>query len=132
MNFDSHLPRLLELLHDLTSARALPFHKLVPGALPPRPGVYRIFETSLPSGTVYVGRTVNLRGRIYRSHLMGNQGVSTLKRKLLKQGRYPAASDVKAYLRQDCSVQLLVLESDVERLRLEHFAIALLRPWYNS
>ena len=132
VEFEAHIPQLGDLLRQLLAATPIPFSNLVPSLLPSQPGVYRIFEPALPSDTVYVGRTTKLRSRIYRSHLMGNQGVSTLKRKLIKQGRYGHASDVKAYLRHDCAVQYLVVDIGVERLRLEHFAIALLRPWYND
>jgi excinuclease UvrABC nuclease subunit len=132
MDIESRIPMLMDLLGQLLAAETIPFAQIVPHTLPPQPGVYRIFETALPSDTVYIGRTESLRNRIYGSHLMGNRGVSTLKRKLLRDGRYPGESDVKAYMRHDCSVQYAIVPAAVDRLRLEHFAIALLRPWYND
>ena len=132
MDVESRIPQLLDLLGQLLAAESIPFGHIVPNSLPAKPGVYRIFETALPSDTVYIGRTVSLRSRIYRSHLMGNRGVSTLKRKLIRDGRYPAETDVKAYIRHDCCVQYIIIPAAVDRIRLEHFGIALLRPWYND
>ena len=132
MDIEPRVAHLSDLLGQLLNAEPISFSHLVPSFLPPKPGVYRIFETALPFDSVYVGRTESLTDRLYGSHLMGNQSVSTLKKKLLRQGRYLAEADVKAYLRHDCSLQFLLLENTVERQRLEHFAIAVLRPWYNN
>jgi len=132
IDFRAQVAYLADLLHRLVGAEPIPFADVVPSVLPPKPGVYRIFETGLPHDTVYLGQSDSLRARLYGSHLMGNVSASTLKKKLLRQGRYPDTSAVKGYLRHDCSLQYLIVDAAVERVRLEHFAIAVLKPWFND
>jgi hypothetical protein len=106
VDFEGQDRKFSALLRALPDAPKIAFQGLKPSALPESPGVYRIFETSATfPETVYIGESENLRNRIYRSHLMGNTTVSTLKRKLVTSGRYPDTAAVKAYLRHDCSVQ---------------------------
>ena len=133
MEFQFQIGKFSDLLQRMLESPRISFRDLKPTSLPASPGVYRIFETSavFPS-TVYVGESESLRNRIYRSHLMGNTTVSTMKRKLVTSGRYRNAADVKAYLRQDCSLQFLLVPSERERMRLEHFAVAMLGPYLND
>jgi len=57
--------------------------------LPERGGVYHIIESNNDLfDTIYIGQSNNLQNRIYRSHLMGNRQVSTLKNKLIKNGMF--------------------------------------------
>jgi hypothetical protein len=133
VHFESKISALSRLLKLLMNANPLPFNSLVLSSLPSEPGVYRIFESVAGSGaTVYVGQTENLRKRVYGSHLMGNTSVSPLKAKLLRSGRYPDAVTVKRYIRNDLSVQYLIVPNDLERKSFEHFAVAVLGPYFND
>ena len=133
MDFQSQNLRFATLLRALLQGPSISFGGLKPSSLPESPGVYRIFETSAVfPATVYVGETENLRNRIYRSHLMGNTTVSTIKKKLVSSGRYADASAVKSYLRHDCSVQFIEVAAERDRMRFEHFAVAMLGPYFND
>jgi hypothetical protein len=94
--------------------------------------VYRILEKAAGwQSSVYVGKSGNLRRRIYGNHFMGNRGASILKRKLIRDGLYPDENAVKEYLSDRCLVQSLVVD-DYDRAYFEHFAVAILRPRYND
>lgn len=133
MAFESRITALTQLLDGLLAAPAVHFKGLVLSSLPAEPGVYRIFESAAgSSATVYVGESESLRNRVYGSHLMGNTTVSPLKSKLLRTRRYPDAAAVKRYIRNDLSVQYVIIRSDIERMRLEHFTVAILGPYFND
>ena len=133
MEFRGQIAKYSQLLDQLLVSARLAFEDLKPSSLPASPGVYRIFDTSAVfPATVYVGQSESLRNRVYRSHLMGNTTVSTLKRKLVNSGRYHSAAEVKAYLRHDCSVQVLIVPSERERMWFEHYAVAMLHPYFND
>lgn len=101
--------------------------------LPSEGGVYRIFEKGADwRSSVYVGKSGNLQNRIYRSHLMGNQSVSPLKRKLIQDGRCTDEKAVKRYLRDNCMIQFVLINDEAERMWFEHFAIAVLKPLYDD
>jgi len=101
--------------------------------LPEQGGVYHIVERINDLfDTVYIGQSNNLQNRIYRSHLMGNRQVSTLKNKLIKTGIFPNEVAVKNYLYERCMVQFLVIENESDRNSFEHFAISILRPKFND
>jgi len=122
-----------EMLLSLLSSQQIPFDENIRRALSQSAGVYRIFEIdALWQDSVYVGRTSNLQTRIYSDHFMGNRQASTLKRKLIKSGRFADETEVKEYLRDRCLVQFFELTDDTERKWFEHFAVAVLRPEYND
>ncbi len=127
------IARYTKLLQDLLASPRRPFDGALRRALPSNGGVYRIVESeSDEQATMYVGLSSNLQNRIYRSHLMGNRTVSTLKHKLIQNGTYVDEIAVKEYLCAKCSVQFIELEDAAERNLFEHFAIAILRPAFND
>jgi hypothetical protein len=133
VNLEGQNRKYSALLQVMLEAPKIAFEELKPSALPQSPGVYRIFETCAKfRETVYIGESKNLRNRIYRSHLMGTTRVSTLKKKLVASGKYPDAAAVKAYLRHDCSIQCVIIPRKRERMRFEHFAVAMLGPCFND
>ena len=133
MEFQGQLTKFSDLLQRMLESPKIPFRDLKPSSLPATAGVYRILETNaLFPDTVYVGETESFRDRIYGSHLMGNVRVSTLKKKLVRSGRYPNAAGVKAYLRHDCCLQFIAVSSERDRMRLEHFVVAMLGPYFND
>jgi excinuclease UvrABC nuclease subunit len=133
MYFNERILIFSSLLQELVDAPVIAFINLKSSTLPTKPGVYRIFETNdeLPT-TIYVGESENLSNRIYGNHLMGNTEASTLKRKLVKSGKYTNSEAVRAYLRQECSLQYVVLLNHKEKILFEHFAIAMLEPLLND
>lgn len=58
--------------------------------------------------------------------------MSIVKRKLITQGKYLDESAVKQYLKDNCSVQVVIMDDKIERIAFEHFAVATLKPRYND
>jgi hypothetical protein len=83
--------------------------------------VYRIFENGLDA-TLYVGQSTNLRPRIYRRYLRGSKRVSSLRRKLLRDGDLADEAAVNEFLARECRVQYLEIEDERERTWFEHVA----------
>lgn len=122
-----------ELLQILLANPSFPFDENLHRSLPLGGGVYRIFEIGSDWQTsIYIGKSNNLQNRIYRSHLMGIRQVSTLKRKLIRQGHYVDENAVKQYLKDRCLVQFVIVNDKNERTAFEHFATATLKPRYND
>jgi excinuclease UvrABC nuclease subunit len=133
MYFNDRISKFSSLLQVLVDAPVIAFINLKPADLPTKPGVYRIFETDdeLPA-TIYVGESENLSNRIYGNHLMGNTEASTLKKKLVKSGKFTDTKAVKEFLRAECSLQYVVLLEQKERIMFEHYAVAMLEPRFND
>ena len=123
----------LKKLSKLRNSRSIPFDSNMYNALPVKGGVYRIFDSQTNKTiSIWVGKTNNFQTRIYRAHLMGNRGASSLKKKLIKRNVCSNENSVKKYLKKNCLVQFLVIEDKNERSLFEHFAIAILRPKFND
>jgi len=77
------------------------------------PVVYAIFNKDT-NETLYVGRTKNLRRRLYTNHLMGPQTNARLKKYLVEDSNEPTIKtmgDAKTYLKEHCYFQYIP-ESD--------------------
>ncbi len=85
------------------------------------PGVYAI--TNFHTGEVlYVGRTKNLRQRLYNNHLMGPESNARLKKYLKDDPDETAVTDMakaKEYLKENCYFQYLVEQDVLKRGQLE-------------
>lgn len=123
----------LEKLSKLRNSRSISFDSKIHKTLPVKGGVYRILEKRDNKRiSIWVGKTNNLQRRIYRAHLMGNRGASSLKKKLIKRNICSNETNVKKYLRKKCKVQFLVIRDKNESSLFEHFAIAVLKPKFND
>ncbi|TKJ87223.1 hypothetical protein PaeCFBP13512_18550 [Paenibacillus sp. CFBP13512] len=130
---------LLTLLNTIWKSPMILFQKLVPSdlnELDAKGGVYVIGMLS-SNEILYVGRTKNLKRRLYTNHLMGNQSTARLKKyltsdELLREfaksmeavftlptsAEYDKASSyklAKEFLRKNCYIKFL--EIDESRLR---------------
>lgn len=79
-------------------------------------GVYVISHRKTGE-VLYVGRTKNLRRRLYTNHLMGPTTNARLKKYLVEDKNEPQIEDIedaKRYLRENCQFQYLV-EPDYRR-----------------
>ena len=122
-----------DILSKLLSKPKLRFDKNLSLKSPKSPGVYRVLKTDAhPEETIYVGKTVNLRTRIYRNHLKGKSERSILRKKLIRSGLCKDENSVTEYLFNDCLVQYLEIEDERERSFFEHFLISYQRPMYND
>ncbi len=104
-DFESIVVRYGELLRELLGRSPVPFDRCLRSALPVPGGVYRVLEKAAGwQSSVYVGKTGNLRERIYTNHFVGNRRASTLKKKLIRDGLRADEDAVKEYLRHRCLV----------------------------
>ncbi len=124
----------LDFLNDayncLITKDPLAFQDMTPSRVPEEAGVYLI--TALVDGRekpYYVGRSTNLRQRLYSNHLMGRpSGNARLKKYLIETGECRDAEHAKAFLRSNCQVRWL-LEADIrKRGALEGYLTGVLFP----
>lgn len=139
VEFESVLPNEMDtliaayhqVLIELLAADPYPFDNDLRSRLPKAAGIFRIFKRG--SGwqdSIYVGQSENLQRQIYGRHYAGNQSMSTLKRRLL--GEFTDEKAIKIFLATHCCVQFKEVPDDSDRISLQHFAIALLKPVYNE
>lgn len=122
-----------QLLDQLLSFRPLPFSGLPRNELPTLGGIYRVsLIDSNGLATTYIGKTGNLRERLYRNHLMGNLVASNLKKKLVSSGACTDAVSAKVLLTGHYQVQYIQMDDARERTFFEHFAVAVLQPLLND
>ena len=98
------------------------FDVLTPSMLTNKlPVVYAI--TDKTSGEVlYVGRTKNLRQRLYNNHLMGPKTNARLKKYLVEdplQPKITTMEQAKAYLKENCYAQFIPEPDMVKRGQIE-------------
>ncbi len=122
---------LEERYEEIVNFKPVSFHTLIPSMIPQAKGVYLITacksQYELP---YYVGRTVNLRRRIYTNHLMGPIANARLKRYLLGSGECKNITDAKEFIRKNCNVRWI--EENDTRIRgaIEGYITGLLFPAY--
>lgn len=122
------------ILRQLISAPRVPFDGSLHSKLPGRHGVYVISVKGSQVGDVLRGGRTDeaadgLRQRIYRNHLMGHQS-GNLRSQLVQNGVCADLQQAKAWIRNNCEVQWLVVEDDLLRRWAEHFMLSVLRPKY--
>jgi len=128
---EDQLQLMRQRLEELISVEPKPFLELKPSMLPERPGVYVI--TALAENVeqaYYVGRTKNLRSRIYQQHLMGPLANARLKKYLIGSGECIDIASAKQFIRESCSVRWIEQEGFRERGAVEGFVTAILFPKY--
>lgn len=98
-----------------------------PGHIPKKkPGVYVIFNKN--AEIIYVGRTKDLNRRILRDHkLYGSQ----FRTALMREYKLVSKEEVSKYITDNCSFLFKQIEDTEDRIRLEHFAVAVLGPILN-
>jgi len=104
--------------------------------IPERPGIYVIYGGA--GQPYYIGQSSNLRLLLLVDHRKGNGKSSIFRRKLARIKQLESEPAVTSFIIEKCSLRFLELESEWERLKLEHFATAILSPvlnapagWYN-
>ena len=85
------------------------------------PVVYAIFDQETGEN-LYVGRTVNLRRRLYTNHLMGPKAVARLKKYLVEDETMPEINtmeEAKLFLRNRCYFQYIPVDDMRRRGQIE-------------
>lgn len=114
----------------LISADPLAFATMTPSMVSEHAGVYlitaRVDGREVP---YYVGRTTNLRQRLYAQHLMGRPSTNArLKKYLIETGECADAVAAKTFIRTNCLVRWLH-EADLRRRgALEGYLTGVLFP----
>lgn len=114
MDFKIKAEAAITLCDELIHAPKYSFSELKPSKIPDTAGVYAIFN-QFSGGCLYVGRTKNLRQRLYYNHLMGPLSNARLKKYLIADPFEENVVDLqsaKQYLKEQCYVQF-ILEPDL-------------------
>ncbi len=112
-NYTERLAQAQEYAEKLLNSKRYDFDELKPSDLEDRlPVVYAIFDKA-DGVCLYVGRTKNLRRRLYTNHLMGPETNARLKKYLVKDPKRTdiiTMDDAKEYLRKRCRFQYLPVD----------------------
>lgn len=122
-------------LYELLNAKKVEFKTLTPGKIVESAGVYLITDSRNPENEIpyYVGRTKNLKRRIYTNHLMGPLTNARLKNYLVLD---PVLNDIidshtaKLFLRENCSVRWIIEEDFKQRGYYEGYFTGILKPQF--
>jgi len=111
----------------------VPFHfrDLTPSRIPEISGVYLI--TAIIDGSeqpYYIGRSKNLRQRLYNNHLMGPRSNARLKKYLVDFGECADMKDAKNFIKQNCLARWIEESDTRKRGAIEGYATGLLFPKY--
>lgn len=132
-NIDRAMEEGRLIAEQLLKASPLYFRDLTPSDIPEGiSGVYAIFDED-HNETLYVGRTKNLRRRLYTNHLHGPIANARLKKYLMDDDSQSDIGDMasaKQYLRDHCYVKYIVEEDTLQRGRIEGLLSYLLNVRY--
>jgi len=117
----------------LLCSQKLYFADLKPSDIPDDlPGVYAIFNKHTGE-TLYVGRTQNLRRRLYTNHLHGPKANARLKKYLVEDPELVDVQDMpaaKQYLKEHCFFQYIHEPEMLQRGQVEGLLAFLLNVRY--
>lgn len=128
---EAWLSFLSEKYEALINSKAISFRELVPSMIPQIEGIYLITaRKSRYEVPYYIGRSINLRRRIYTNHLMGSVANARLKRYLIASGECKDVVDAKNFIRNNCNVRWIEESNVRQRGAIEGYAMGLLFPEY--
>ena len=119
---DSRIEAAAEITNKIRSARKYYFAELKPSQLEDGLAVVYAITNCDTEEVLYVGRTKNLRRRLYTNHLMGPASNARLKKYLVEDDREPTIvtmEDAKRYLKDHCYFQYIAVEGLHERGKIE-------------
>ena len=109
------------IVEQLIRGKKYYFLDLKPSDLPEKAGVYAIFDKETHEN-LYVGRTKNLRQRLYNNHLMGPKTNARLKKYLVEDPNEPTImtmEEAKQHLKDCCYFQFIHVEDVRQRGQIE-------------
>ena len=121
-----------KIAKQLLESQQYTFRGLTPSMLESVAGVYAIFDQTT-GATLYVGRTKNIRRRLYTNHLMGPETNARLKKYLWMDPDRPDIPDMaatKRYLIDNCYFQYIRVDEKVKRGQVEGLLSFLLDVTY--
>ena len=131
-NLEQRMQEGKSIAEKVLASQKLLFSEIKPSQIPDAPGVY-VIKNRDSDETLYVGRTKNLRQRIYSNHLHGPITNARLKKYLIEDPNEPSITDLaaaKQYLKDCCYVQFQIIEDLLERGQVEGLLSFLLNVRY--
>ncbi len=132
IELQNRLEQARTIAEQLLLSKMYSFQGLKPSMLESVPGVYVIYDRDT-GATLYVGRTKNIRRRLYTNHLMGPETNARLKKYLWKDDRHPEITtmdDAKRYLQEYCDFQYIREDDKIIRGQVEGLLSYLLDVTY--
>lgn len=122
-------------LYELLMAEKIEFKTLKPRNIIDDGGVYIITDSRNPANEIpfYIGRTKNLRQRIYGNHLMGDLSNARLKKYLVNDPVFKEIIDkhsAKQFIRKNCAVRWITEDDFKLRGYFEGYFTGILKPQY--
>lgn len=121
-----------ELAERFLNGKKYLFNGLVPSDLQEIAAVYAIFDKE-DGSCLYVGRTKNLRQRLYYNHLMGPKSNARLKKYLTEDDNrpeIPSMVEAKQFLKDRCFFQYYPVSEMRKRGQIEGLLSYLLNVQY--
>ncbi len=131
-NLSNRMGEAQRIVEQLLNSQQYTFRGLTPSMLESVPGVYAIFDQTT-GATLYVGRTKNIRRRLYTNHLMGPETNARLKKYLTEDRNrqdIPNIVAAKQYLLDNCYFQYIRVDEMVKRGQIEGLLSYLLNVTY--
>lgn len=121
-------------LEQILLMEKIPFTSITPSILPQQKGIYIISEKLKEVEVIlYIGRSKNLRNRIYTNHLHGSIANARLKKYMINDAGHICFENLemsKKYIKEKCFVRWLFEEDVRKRGALEGYFTAMLFPKY--
>lgn len=117
MIFNKRIDVATEIIQDLKLSKKYYFRELVPSMLEDKLAVVYVIYNKDTEETLYVGRTKNLRRRLYFNHLMGPVTNARLKKYLIEDEGQPNVTNLqqaKQFLKEKCYFQYMA-EPDIKK-----------------
>ena len=111
MTFDKRIQEAIKLTSDLLASKMYYFGELVPSMLEDKLAVVYVIFDKDSGESLYVGRTKNLRRRLYTNHLMGPVANARLKKYLVEdENKHEITNmhEAKQFLKDRCYFQYIV------------------------
>ena len=118
-------------LNVLTNGKSLSFNNMTPSKIPKEGGVYlisiKVKKLEIP---YYIGRSKNLRRRLYTNHLMGSLSNARLKKYLVKFRECENPEKAKEFIRKHCIVRWFLEDETRKRGAVEGYVTGVVFPKY--
>ena len=131
--YSERLAAAREILEELLRSKRYDFDGLKPSDLQDKlPAVYAVFDKA-EDACLYVGRTKNLRRRLYTNHLMGPETNARLKKYLVRdpdRNDISTMADAKKFLIERCYFHYIPVDDMRRRGQIEGLLSYLLDVHY--
>lgn len=117
MIFNKRINEAILIISKLLSSEKYYFKELVPSMLEDKLAVVYVIYNKDTEETLYVGRTKNLRRRLYTNHLMGPTTNARLKKYLIEDEGQSTITDLqqaKQFIKEKCYFQYIA-EPDMRK-----------------